>query len=118
MLTHQRGERIVAAGEAWAQLLDCRRRRRLVRPLPDFKGLARQCGSRLHILPRPRSEAGDVANEIARSLLDQSLIIAHLTSRGVAEVGMREHSRRRLARITNGIRRLALRKTQCRKVVE
>ena len=118
ILAHQRGERIVAAGEARVQLLDGGRRRRLVRPLRDFERLAAQRRRGLDALAGARRQAGNVIDEEARPLLDQSVSVARLGPGLVAEIGMREHRRGRLARIGHGIGGLPLHHAQRGKMVE
>ena len=118
ILTHQGGERIVAAGEARGQLLDGGRGRRLVRPLRDFERLAAQRRRGLDALAGARRQAGNVIDEEARPLLDQSVPVSRLAPRLVAEIGMREHRRGSLARIGDGIGGLALHNAQRCKMVE
>ncbi len=91
VLAHERGERVVAGAEAWAQLLDGGGGRRLVRPLCDLERLAAECRRGVDARPRRRRQAGDVIDEVSAALLDQAAAFARLPSAGVAERGMREH---------------------------
>jgi hypothetical protein len=118
VLAHERGQRVVAAGETRAQLLDGGRGRRLVCPLRGLERLARQRRRGLDALPRPRGQAGNVVYEKARPLLDQSVAVARLTRPRFAELGVRKHRRGRLARIGDGVGGLALGDAQLREVIE
>ena len=118
MLAYQRGQRVVAGAEARAQLLDGGGGRRLVRPLGDLERLLAEDGRRLDARRRCRRKAGDVGFEVARALLDQAAHFAWLPPARIAQGGMREDGRRRLARVGDGVGGGAARNAQQREIVE